>query len=91
MPAASSPTGSNSFIFAYFFAKKCLHQRSVPTPPIAQHPPQWEILDPPLWKLLQHNVIEDKCCERVLITLSVADPGFPIGGGADPFGGGTDL
>ena len=39
-------TGSNSFIFAFVFTKKCLRRRSAP-PPMARHP-QREILDPPL-------------------------------------------
>ena len=45
-PARPPPTGSNSFIFAYVFAKKCPHRRSAP--PYGSVPPQWEILDPPL-------------------------------------------
>ena len=34
---AHPPTGSNSFVFAYIFAKKCPHQRLVP--PTARRPP----------------------------------------------------
>ena len=46
--APPPPMGSNSFVFAYVFTKKCPHQRSVP-PTMARHPPpQREILDPPL-------------------------------------------
>ena len=47
------PTRSISFIFAYIFAKECMHQRLVPpqwvsTPP---PPPQREILHLPLYVL----------------------------------------
>ena len=35
------PTGSISFVFAYIFAKMCMHRRLAP--------PQWEILDLPLF------------------------------------------
>ena len=42
---ASPPTGSNSFIFAYVFAKKCPHRRSA-LPPNGSAPPQRDILDP---------------------------------------------
>ena len=46
-PARAPPTGSNSFVFAYVFAKKHPHRRSAP-PPNGSAPPQWEILDLPL-------------------------------------------
>ena len=44
-PVPPPPTGSNSFVFAYVFAKKCPRWRSVP-PQWLGAPPQWEILDP---------------------------------------------
>ena len=37
------PTGPNSFVFAYIFTEKCLHQRSMP--PQWVHAPLPEILD----------------------------------------------
>ena len=43
------PTGSISFIFTYVFTKKCTHWRLVPPNGSAPPPPQWEILDPPLY------------------------------------------
>ena len=45
---APPPTGSISFVFAYVFAKKCMHQRLAPPPTGRRPPPQREILDPPL-------------------------------------------
>ena len=42
------PTGSISFIFAYIFAKKCMHWRLAPPQWVGTPPPQREILDPPL-------------------------------------------
>ena len=46
------PTGSIFFVFAYVFAEKCMRWRLVP-PPTGRHPPQREILDPPLWRLAE--------------------------------------
>ena len=43
---APSPTGPNSFVFAYIFTKKCPRRRST-TPPGPR--PLREILDPPLF------------------------------------------
>ena len=42
------PTGPNSFIITCVFAKKHPHQRLVYILPMDLHPPQWEILHPPL-------------------------------------------
>ena len=39
-------TGSNSFIFAYVFAKKCPRRRSAPPQRLSVPPPEREILDP---------------------------------------------
>ena len=47
---ARPPTGSNSFIFTYIFAKKYPHRRLAP--PNSLVPPQREILDPPLQTFL---------------------------------------
>ena len=43
------PMGPNSFIFAYIFTEKCLHQRSML--PLTDARPLWEILDPLLLML----------------------------------------
>ena len=44
--ASAPPTGSNSFVFAYVFAKKCPHRRLAPPKWLGAPPPQREILDP---------------------------------------------
>ena len=47
------PTGSNSFIFAYIFAKKCPCRGSMP--PQWVHASPWEILDLPLFGIHMHR------------------------------------
>ena len=51
------PTGSNSFVFAYVFTKKCLRRKLAP-PQWLGTPPQREILDLPLIMHIIHNNID---------------------------------
>ena len=82
---AAPPTRPNSFIFACFRQKAPASEVGAPFPP-----PQREILDPQLVTHLdgysqgQHHV--------QVISSPVADPGFPVGGGAPTrWGGGGNL
>ena len=47
----SPPMGPNSFVFAYIFTEKHPHRRSTP---LTGARPLWEILDPPLYTILEN-------------------------------------